>query len=74
MSRTLDILERAEHGTPAGHLTGCKSRGGCPNYRHRELLTCTQAHRAFVHYFAFRGHDPQQQITRPMLRRAKGLS
>ncbi len=73
MSRTLDILERAAHGTPAGHLTGCRSRGGCPNHRDREQLTCAQAYRASVHYFAFRNHDPHQPITRTMLRAAKQL-
>jgi hypothetical protein len=73
VSRTLDILERAVHGTPAGFTGGCRSRGGCPHHRDRERLTCTQAYRAYVHYFLFRDHTPDQPITRTMLRHAKGL-
>ena len=52
MSKTLDILEAALHGTTAGYLAGCRSKGGCPNHGNRQLLTCTEAARARRHYFS----------------------
>ncbi|MFJ2535794.1 hypothetical protein [Microbacterium maritypicum] len=74
MSKTLDVLEAAAHGTPAGFVDGCKSRGGCPNYLDREVLTCFLAHRAYAHYYLLREQGPEVPITRAMLRQAKRRS
>ena len=73
MSKTLDALERATHGTPSGYHAGCKSRGGCPNYESRTHLTCVRAYKAWVHYHALHSLPPDTLITRNMLRNAKGL-
>ena len=71
MSRTLDTLERAAHGTPAGYASGCRSRGGCPNHGSRKLLTCTEAARAHRHYYGLAHLDPNTVITRTMRAEAK---
>lgn len=71
MSKTLDILETAIHGTPSGFAVGCRSRGGCPNHGSRKLLTCADAARAHRHYHALATLPADEQITREMLRNAK---
>ncbi|HCS60139.1 MAG TPA: hypothetical protein DIW46_01905 [Microbacterium sp.] len=72
MSKTLDVLEQAVHGSAAGFKIGCKSRGGCPNYGSREHLTCSRAYRAWVHYRRLYELSPETPITWTMLRHAKG--
>lgn len=74
MSRTLDALETALHGTPSGYLAGCRSKGGCPNHADREQLTCARAYRAWCHYFQLHAAARDQPITRTMLRAAKRRS
>lgn len=71
MSKTLDILEKATHGSPAGYVTGCRSGGGCPNHGERGQLTCLQAYRAWNHYFTLQVRDPEVPITRADLHTAK---
>lgn len=71
MSATLDALERAVHGTPAGFKAGCRSRGACPNHGSREELTCVRAHRAWVHYWRLSTLAVGTVITTKMLRDAK---
>ena len=71
MSKTLDILEAALHGTTAGYLAGCRSKGGCPNHGNRQLLTCTEAARARRHYFSLASLEETEPITRQVLRDAK---
>lgn len=73
MSRILDALEAADHGTATGFKAGCKSRGACPNRGSRIDLTCERAYRAYVHYGALFRLGPDVPITRKMLREAKGL-
>jgi len=73
MSKTLDVLERADHGTASGYRAGCKSKGGCPNRGSRIELTCVRAHRAYVHYGTLHRLGPDTPITWAMLRAAKGL-
>jgi len=72
MSRLLDILEHAAHGSPAGYRAGCKSKGGCPNHGSRHDLTCVRAYRAAAHYGVLHLLDPETPITKAMLRAAKG--
>ncbi|MBG0716849.1 hypothetical protein G3N18_01945 [Microbacterium sp. 2C] len=71
MSKTLDMLERVEHGTPAGFLDGCKSRGGCPNHGSRTLTTCAEAARARQRHYVLSKLDLSVEITRAMIRLAR---
>ncbi|HWL78025.1 hypothetical protein [Microbacterium sp.] len=71
MSRTLDILERAQHGTTAGFKAGCRSKGGCPNHGIRGQLTCLEAARAQRHYFSLAVLAETDTITYAMLHVAK---
>jgi len=71
MSKTLDILEAAAHGTPSGYAAGCRSRGGCPNHGNRSLLTCEAAARAHAHYHSLAALPTSEPITHEMLRAAK---
>ena len=71
MSKILDMLERVQHGTPAGFLDGCKSRGGCPNHGSRTLATCAAAARARQRHYVLSKLDPSVEITRPMIRLAR---
>ncbi|MGO1629572.1 MAG: hypothetical protein ACTH07_05470 [Microbacterium sp.] len=73
MSRTLDMLERVVHGTPAGYTAGCRSKGGCPNAGARGQLSCVEAARAHRHYFTLAQLDASTVITRAMRRRARDL-
>ncbi len=73
MSKILDSLEAATHGTASGYKSGCKSKGACPNRGSRVDLTCERAYRAYVHYRALFRLGPDVRITRAMLREAKGL-
>lgn len=68
MSRTLDRLEAAIHGSPSGYEAGCRSRGGCPNRRGGDLLTCCEARIAASHYLAFARQDPAVPISRAALK------
>lgn len=71
MSRTLDMIERVDHGTPAGYIDGCKSRGGCPNHNSRKLLTCYEAVRAHGRYYPLTKLELTTEITRAMVRLAR---
>ena len=71
MSHLLEVLEHADHGSPAGYTAGCKSRGGCPNNGSRAHLTCQRAYRAWTHYWTLFSLPPHTQITRAMLQAAK---
>ena len=71
MSRILDMLERVDHGTPAGYIDGCKSRGGCPNHNSRKLLTCYEAARAHGRYYPLTKLELTIEITRAMVRLAR---
>lgn len=71
MSRTLDMIERVDHGTPAGFADGCKSRGGCPNHNSRKLLTCYEAARAHGRYYPLTKLELTTKITRAMVRLAR---
>lgn len=71
MSKILDMLERVHHGTPAGFLDGCKSRGGCPNHGSRTLATCAEAAKAHRRHYVLSKLDLSTEITRPMIRLAR---
>lgn len=71
MSKTLDVLEKADHGTPAGFRVGCRSKGACPNHGSRSLLTCAEAARAHRHYYSLASLSMTTPITRRMLTAAK---
>lgn len=71
MSQTLNRLEAAIHGSPAGYDAGCKSRGGCPNRPDRTQLTCTEAFTAHAHYLLFARQDRTTPITRAELKTAR---
>lgn len=71
MSRTLDMIERVSHGTPAGFSDGCKSRGGCPNHNSRMLLTCYEAARAHGRYYPLTKLELTTEITRAMVKLAR---
>lgn len=71
MSKILDALEAAQHGTASGYKAGCKSRGACPNRGSRVDLTCPRAYQAYVHYGALLRLGPDVPITWAMLREAK---
>lgn len=71
MSHTLDMIERVDHGTPAGFADGCKSRGGCPNHHSRKLLTCYEAARAHGRYYPLTKLELTTEITRAMVRLAR---
>lgn len=68
MSKTLDQLEAAIHGTPSGYTAGCRSRGGCPNRADRRLLTCKEARVAYSHYLPLARRAPEDIITRAELK------
>ena len=68
MSQTLDRLEAAIHGSPAGYDAGCKSRGGCPNRSNRDLLTCMEAFTAHAHYLLLARQHRTVPISRAQLK------
>lgn len=71
MSRSLDVLERAIHGSPAGYAAGCRSKGGCPNHGSRRELTCVEAVRAHRHYYDLARLDETTIVTRAMRTEAR---
>lgn len=64
-------LLTVRHGSPLGFRSGCRSRGGCPNFHSQHLITCVDAETARRSDFVIGRKPIDEQIRRDEIERPR---